>query len=224
MNSWMKSSERASEWPAAARNLRPRNSWIYYRSVLNGERYTRSPVNNPAARPSLRSPINADPTEPELPGFNGSRKAGFETRTYIALAGRHQQNRKSLGSGPIVEGWAFPLILGSSARREGCSLRSALHQRKPSLTVMMSRSVIFACLAQLGDFMLHPGPASAQVARDRFYWHLAREHVTKVNETHLRPAHPGIHLRLPETRQSRPIVGRRRPDLGQHLLKRESRL
>ena len=45
-NSRMKSSQRASEWPAAAQ----RNSWIYYRSVLNGERYTRSPVNNSAAR------------------------------------------------------------------------------------------------------------------------------------------------------------------------------
>src|SRR5712671_6657473 len=72
MNSWMKSSQRASEWPAAARNLRPRNSWIYYGSVLNGERYTRSPVNNSAVRPSLRSPINADPTEPEFRGFIGS--------------------------------------------------------------------------------------------------------------------------------------------------------
>ena len=52
----MKSSQRASEWPAAAQ----RNSWIYYRSVLNGERYTRSPVNNSAARPSWRSPINVE--------------------------------------------------------------------------------------------------------------------------------------------------------------------
>src|ERR1700738_3442627 len=52
----MKSSQRASEWPAAAQ----RNSWIYYRSVLNGERYTRSPVNNSTARPSWRSPINVE--------------------------------------------------------------------------------------------------------------------------------------------------------------------
>src|ERR1700736_2039662 len=72
MNSWMKSSQRASEWPTAARNLRQRNSWIYYRSVLNGQRYTRSPVNNSAGRPSLRSPINADPTEPGFRGFIGS--------------------------------------------------------------------------------------------------------------------------------------------------------
>src|ERR1700720_2734954 len=64
----MKSSQRASEWPAAAQ----RNSWIYYRSVLNGERYTRSPVNNSAALPSLKIPINADPTEPEFRGFIGS--------------------------------------------------------------------------------------------------------------------------------------------------------
>src|ERR1700674_4198578 len=68
----MKSSQRASEWPATARKLRPRNSWNHYRAVLNGERYTRSPVNNSAARPSLRSPINADPTEPEFRGFIGS--------------------------------------------------------------------------------------------------------------------------------------------------------
>ena len=52
----MKSSQRASEWPAAAQ----RNSWIYYRSVLNGERYTPSAVNNSAARPSWRSPINVE--------------------------------------------------------------------------------------------------------------------------------------------------------------------
>jgi hypothetical protein len=56
----MKSSQRTREWPAAAQNLRPRNSWIYYRSVLNSERYTRSPVNNSAVRPSWRSPINVE--------------------------------------------------------------------------------------------------------------------------------------------------------------------
>jgi hypothetical protein len=68
----MKSSQPASEWPAAARNLRSRNSWIHYCSVLNSQRYTRSPVNNSAGRPSLRSPINADPTEPGFRGFIGS--------------------------------------------------------------------------------------------------------------------------------------------------------
>src|ERR1700730_2753950 len=57
----MKSSKRASEWPATARKLRPRNSWNYYRSVLNGERYTRSPVNNSAVRPSLRSQSTPTP-------------------------------------------------------------------------------------------------------------------------------------------------------------------
>ena len=75
------------------------------------------------------------------------------------------------------------------------SLRSALHQFKPSSMRVMSRSVIFACLAQFGDFVSHLGRASAQVARDLFYRQLAREHVTEVKEVDLGPARPGIHPR-----------------------------
>jgi hypothetical protein len=71
MNSWMKSSQRASEWPAAARNLRPRNSDLLSLRSKRRKVYTIT-VNNSAARPSLRSPINADPTEPEFRGFIGS--------------------------------------------------------------------------------------------------------------------------------------------------------
>jgi hypothetical protein len=41
------------------------------------------------------------------------------------------------------------------------SMRSAPHQFKTLFTMMMSRSVIFACPAQLGDFMSHLGRASA---------------------------------------------------------------
>src|ERR1700680_2809908 len=73
--------------------------------------------------------------------------------------------------------------MGSSPRR--C---------KPSFTMMMSRWVV-TCPAQLGHFVSHLGLASAQIASDLFYRSLAREHVTEVNEIHLGPANPGIHVR-----------------------------
>ena len=71
-------------------------------------------------------------------------------------------------------------------------MRPALHQCKPSATMTMSRSVIVACPSQLGDLVSHLGRASGQVPRDLLHWHLARKHVTKVNEIHLGPAGPGI--------------------------------
>ena len=84
MNSWMKSSQRASEWPAVARNLRPRNSWNYYRSVLNALSCS-DPVMGNKSVVGFFDGVERLPHRCGLAGLHG---AGFGTRGRRAGASR----------------------------------------------------------------------------------------------------------------------------------------